>query len=714
MKRWIWLLLLSPPGLSQCLWTDHYLTSAHTQAISKTQLHILTQSANIATLNVTSFSGRDIGAQLNSAQASSQCASGCTLAIPPGNYTLATSALVTSPNIHIVGKGAASVIPGSGLTSMLTLAGTGDSVSGVNFDLHGRVTYGVVAAGGASSLSITNNVFTGGGPYAIYAHYAGSGLEIANNTFASDSKGFGPGPMTLEFVSDFNVTGNHFKNTVGFGIPTLGSHNGVIANNDFYEPQLITSATAASGQTSFSLTLPSYATRLFAKVNGVPTPLANTRNTGGNNWTATFSSPPGSGARVTFIGYQALEDIQVNSQSFDIAITGNMVNGSGDTAIDVVSSYHAKTLQTITSASNQTLFKFTGSPGFFPAVSINGRILTGSDMLGGGPVKNGLGTWTVTLAKPQPAGTPVSFVDDFISEAQRTQADYPANVTISTNTVSNAAAACISPEVPANNIDITGNVLENCGQGLGRNTSFSTAIFATGSPVINITDNTIISSASVPTMSFGIEMLGFFTDTGTPTKTVVISGNTFRGFGSSQTRIYIPTQTPTTRQIGIDIRGTDVPYPETIDLDSQWKGLPRKTAHWTYANSSATVTRDTVNTNGGAASLNVTSKGTSSKSYVSIFPSDYRHFANSILKVTFSAKAISGTMDFQILSYAGGVYAASTVPIASTSWQKYALYLATTGLDFSQPIFIRIGSPSTATAQAVFQNITLASTPIDP
>jgi hypothetical protein len=517
--------------------------------------------------------------------------------------------------------------------------------------------------------------------------------------------------MSIQFTSGFSVIGNHLNNTSGFGIPMFGSDHGTVMGNEIYEPGFKQTVIATSGQMSFTVTLSSPAVRLFAQVNGVPTPLASASNTSGNTWTATFSTAPGSGATVTFVGYQSLEDIQVNSQSFDISITGNALNGTGDSGIDVVSDYHANILQTITSTNNQTVFYFTGAVTHYPSIEINGRILTGSEILNGGPVNPEGNNWTVTLATPQPLGTAVQFADFLITTP--TSADYPGNVVISGNNVRGAAAAGIAVEVTSNSSTLTGNVIEDCGLGQGiTNTAYSSGIFVVGPISAAIKDNTVINSLSIPTMQVGISMLGFGTDFGTPQKNVVVGGNTFTGAFAST--LFIPTATPTSRQVGIDVQGLSVPYPEQVVLDDNWSGLPNQTNYYSYTSNNAAVTRDTTNVLGGAASLQVDTVGDSVNSQFQIFPTAFQQFANSILKVSFWAKALSGSMNFQVFSTAGGVIYPSSFPITSSTWQKYSLYLDTNGITLAPgDFFIRISSPGNTSANTVFSNFNIFSTPLN-
>lgn len=662
-------------------------------------------------LVATTFAGADIGAKVKAAQAT--CSTACTIQIPPGVYTQTTSISISNPNVHLIGYGAELIASMGRNGVMVSLDGSGDSIEGATLELNGRATYGVVIGNSASDVRVVHTTFTGRGSYGVYASYAGSGLSVIDNTFEADSTGHGPGPMSIQFTNNFRVIGNHLKNTFGFGIPLIASSHGTISGNDIYEPAQKQTVVATSGQTSFTFTLPGVATRLSAQVAGVPTALASATNTSGNTWTATFASTPGSGAVVTFLGWQSLEDIQVNSYSTDNSITGNELNGTGDSGIDVVSDYHATTLQTITASNNQTVFNFTGDTvSFFAGVLVNGKLLSGAEVLNGGPVHTSTGNWTVTLATPQPSGTSVSLVNLRITTS--TAADYPYGVTISGNNIRGANAACIASESGNNNIAIISNVLEDCGQGLPAGTPYSSGIFVIGATGLTVRDNTITNSLSVPTMQMGIGGLGF-SDTGSLVKNAVIGGNTISGtFSGGQ--YWFPNSTPTMRQAGIDLDGVTIPYPEQVNIDSiRTSGLPTNTKYFAYSSNNATITKDTTNMLMGAASINISTVGDSSSSQFQINLQATQQFANSILKVTFWAKAISGTMNFQIWSQNVGIPKPVIIPISATSWQEYSLYLDTAGLTLGKgTVFIRISSSATSTANAVFSGFNISSTPLRP
>ncbi len=648
-------------------------------------------------LNPLRFAGGDIGAQINAAAAT--CSTNCLIRVPAGTYNQTTTILLKGTNIRITGPGATLTYTGSSNT-MIAVKGKSNKVDSLTFNLNGIATYAVVVEG--AGITIEDNTFTGKGNYGIVAQYAGDGLMIANNTFNSNADGYGVGPISINFTSHFSVVGNHLNNTDGFGITMLGSSSAVVKNNDIHQPAYKNTVTAGVNQTLFNIAFMSHVTRIGVKVNGTVTPFTSYKNTGGNNWAVILPTAPTAGAVVTFTGWQSLENIQVNSQSFDISITDNTMDGTGDSGIDVVSDYHATNLQSITAANNQKVFNFTGSVTFFPIVEINGRVLTGSAYASeDGPIKTSGNNWTVTLVSPQPSGTVVSFMNFAIGP--NTAADYPAQVIISGNSTKRAAATGLGVEIGAPNITIFNNIIEDCGQAV-TDTNYSSGIFVANSLNTSINNNTVINSTAPGSMREGISLLYTTTDDGSMDKKVKVGGNKFSG--TFQNTLHIPTGSPMFRQTGIDVAGTTIAYPESVNTDSKWTGIPENTKYITYGANGITLIRDTINKRGGVASIGYPGNGGNMSNYVTISPTDSSFFGNnSIFKVSWWAKVTSGVIGVQLYSYAGGSYAPQEVDASGSEWKQYSIYLSTNGIDLSKGIFIRLVGSGTGN----FENITFAT-----
>ena len=92
----------------------------------------------------------------------------------------------------------------------------------------------------------------------------------------------------------------------------------------------------------------------------------------------TLPSAPTSGSKVAALAWGALQNIQINSMSYDISVNGNSIQGSGDAGIDVVSDYKQIVKGTATATPNQKIFVITASSSFTAAsaVIVNSRFIT--------------------------------------------------------------------------------------------------------------------------------------------------------------------------------------------------------------------------------------------------------------------------------------------------------------------------------------------------
>lgn len=661
---------------------------------------ILNTKIHDRVLNPTLFAGADIGAQVNAAVASCSSSLNCTILVPPGSYNQSINITLAGANVHLIGPGAV-LVGAAGVTYMVTVSGNRNSVEGITFNLSGNAQYGVFVGG--SNATVKDNTFLGVGNYGIVAAYAGSGLGIINNTFTSDSSGRAPAPISILFTADYRVIGNHMVNTAGFGITVTGSSHGVIGRNDFYQTPFTTTVVAGLSQTSYSFTLSSYATRIGVHVNGVTIATSSITNTSGNNWTVVLPVAPTAGAKVTFVGWQALENIQVNSQSFDVTVIGNTMDGTGDSGIDVVSDYHATLLQSITATTDQTVFDFVGTPTFFGVVEVNGRILAGNVVLNGGPVRTSTNNYRVTLATPQPAGTVVSFMDFTITS--NVPADYPGSVVVVGNTVRNAAASGIGVEVAIPNVVITGNTIADCGLAV-TDINFSSGIFIAGSFGVVVKNNTITNSLTIPSMLIGIALQYVVNDDGSLDKHVKIGKNVFNG--TFQSTLSIPNSSPRLRASGVDVEGENYGYPERVNIDRIWTAIIPNTKYFTYSASGITLTRDTTNVMGGVASIGWPGNGGFGSNFVNIYPCEGKFFkTNSIAKLSWRAKVNSGSIGIQLFSTVGGLAIPIEVDASGMGWKQYSIYLSTNGVRPGS-IFARLVGSGTGN----FSNITFSMTPL--
>jgi hypothetical protein len=200
-------------------------------------------------------------------------------------------------------------------------------------------------------------------------------------------------------------------------------------------------------------------------------------------------------------------------------------------------------------------------------------------------------------------------------------------------------------------------------------------------------------------------------DNGSIDKLIKVGGNVF--YGVFQHQIFIPSQSPTQRQTGIDVDGTTIPYPEQININDAWSVLPNNTNYFTYVSNNISLIRDTINVMNGVASIRYPGDRGNSAFYVQINPTAVSLFgSNSILKVSWWAQLTSGVWGVQLWTHAGGIggqFSAQEIDVSAAGWRQYSIYISTLGLDLSNGVFIRLVGSGTGN----IQNITFASTPMD-
>ncbi len=476
-------------------------------------------------INPTLYTGADLGAQINGVQSGSLCSSACTISVPPGHYSLATEISITNADVKLIGFGA--VLTGSSrLTAMLTISGNRDLVQGFTFALNNS-RYGIISTGGTNQQILQNNF---GGKAALYVAVSGSpsGDLISNNSFDGTTGCAFQNNISVFDSAQVVVSNNRAVNTCGFAIESSASNNITIQGNAVRQDTQMQSIAATSGQTTFVFNWPGTiptVNRVWIQANGQPTTATSVTYTSATQTTVVMPAQT-AGAVVTALGWTGLENIQANSQSFNVTIDNNNLSGGGDAGIDVVSDYHMVSNGSQTATLNQRIFTITASPGITAQALpvMNGRVLT-PDLASISIVGS---TYTITLNSPAPTGTVVGLVDWTLNTGASVSTDYPGSVTIQGNAVKDVASACIAPEVGVVGVVIQGNIVQDCGQGVFT-PSYSSGIFTGGSTQLSVKNNTIINSLPVPTMSSAISIQCVACETGAIEKPVVISGNTYVG-----------------------------------------------------------------------------------------------------------------------------------------------------------------------------------------
>lgn len=652
-----------------------------------------------AVLNPTSFSGSDIGAQINSAQSSSSCtgASGCVINVPPASYTLSTGISITNPNVTLNGYGV-TLTGNSGLTNgMINISGSGSTVKGFTFATNGAL-YGIIAGTGINQSFMQNSF---GGAAGVYIAVSGSpsGMLVDSNTFNGATGCAGQSNISIFLSAHVDEVNNRAINTCGFNTEVTASSQVTVENNHIRQDLQTQSLVATSGQTSFTFTWPSTVPtiqRVWVLVGGVQANPTSVTYTSALVTTVVLPAQT-TGTVVTAMGWTALENIQVNSQSFNVTVANNTIDGGGDAGIDVVSDYHLIYNGSQSASQNQQTFTITASPGITATAVplMNNRILT--------PDKASLShsgsVYTITLLSPVPAGTLVALDDLVLNQPASAAADFPAGVTIQGNTVKNVASVCIAPEIAAQGVIIQGNVVQDCDRAV-LSAAFSAGIFTAGAQVV-VKNNIIQNTLTTPSMAAGISVQCPNCETGAIEKTQIISGNTYMGTFANG-KLFIPALAP--RQSGIDVsEGTTIPYPEQINIDQPWTGAPPNTHYFTY--SCSAVTRGTTGaTIGGVASFSLGSSST-----CTITPTEQIFFYNSIMRVTFWAFVSSGSPYLQVISNLSSTASGVAVFPSGAAWKQYTIDMPTQGLDTPPVITINFAGNG---GSMNLQGINISATPI--
>lgn len=635
-------------------------------------LSVLPLSAQIVTIDAQV--GVDMGEKINNAANSVICLNGCNINVPPGFYALTTTAKLPNgrKNIQLIGTGA--VLTGNAsLNTMISMQGDNDEVRGFTFHTNGS-NYGIVASAGYAQ-HIAANHFSG--PAGVYLAVSGSpgGLKATDNDFNGVTGCAFQGDIIVFLSAHFAVTNNKAENTCGFAIQTTASQHGIIAHNSIQQTTFRSSLTANGSQRSFVF---NWATspkiqRVWVQKDYVAdnTPILTYINA--THTTVTYSTAPPRGSIITALGWTALENIQVNSQSWDITVSNNVVDGSGDSGIDIVSDFHGTVIgsaQTTTPSSLTYTFPAANSVATTPVAVLNGRILTAGEAT---VAKSG-SNFVVTLGSQARLGDSLAVWDFVLNFPASIATDYPGTVIVRGNTVKTVAAACIAPEIAASDVVIEGNTLDDCGVGVS-SPAYSSGIFTGGASPIVIRDNVIRNTH--PIARAGISVQNIADDTGSVEKLVKIRGNSCVGSFSSGC-IFIPTLLGY-RQQSIDIQdGQDVPYPQQPDFDSSFTNTPANTDQIQYAQTGGGAQYDTATKMSDTASAKIPTGAS-----LQVFVRDTAFFNQSIAKVSFWAKRTRTNGSPRVMlvtNLASGTYF-QIIPITNTDWREFSFYTSFAGLD---------------------------------
>lgn len=252
----------------------------------------------------------------------------------PNKYTFLVNGLILNAGQKIHGAGTLKGIPG---TTMATISGNGAIVNGIRIETNGA-TYAFVQTGNSSKVQ--NVSFSGNVGHYVIA--VGDRQEISGNLFDGSSATKITTPVVFNGAKKFRAFNNRFNDTLGFGIQVRnGSYEGQITNNIFRQPQYTQKSITGSNQISFTFKLKEAVARYGIQVNGLPITAGLTIKTkDGKNFNVTFARAPQPGTVIKLIGYRALENININSRVYDVQVTQNDMDGSGDSGIVIGADYH--------------------------------------------------------------------------------------------------------------------------------------------------------------------------------------------------------------------------------------------------------------------------------------------------------------------------------------------------------------------------------------
>lgn len=257
---------------------------------------------------------------------------GSSVFFPKGTYSV-SSVFTTIEGQKIFGEG---TIKGRTVGSTFIVKHENVTIEGLVFD-GGSATYSITNSGSIKGIKIVENTFKGNIGHWIVLD--GENIIISKNVF--DGRGFSQTtPIVMSGAIGFSISDNTFIDVTGFNIQTRWSKNGTISNNTFENPIQYSEIVATEGQTVFTFTLPVSVSRHGVQVNNVATKTGVTITNVGLVYTVTFTTGRVAGDVVKFAGFRSLENLNINSETYDVTISGNVLNGTGDSGIVLGADYH--------------------------------------------------------------------------------------------------------------------------------------------------------------------------------------------------------------------------------------------------------------------------------------------------------------------------------------------------------------------------------------
>jgi hypothetical protein len=286
-------------------------------------------------VDVRAFGAKGDGVTDDTAAIQAALDSGGKVYFPDGDY-LTSGVNVSINGTEIDGEG--SIVAANNTTSIINVNANNVKVSNLKINANGA-TYGISI--NDYNCLITKCYFSGNVGH--YITTSSDFTKIINNTFDMRDSTSVVTPVVFTDSSYFECVGNTFFNNIGFGIQTRWSNNGVIAHNVFDNPLYTSDVTVASSSQTLTFVLDKECQRFGLVKDNLPITFSITK-IADFTYQVTLSSAASAGAVYTLYGARSLECININSESHDISISENIINGSGDSGIVTGADYHNRTL----------------------------------------------------------------------------------------------------------------------------------------------------------------------------------------------------------------------------------------------------------------------------------------------------------------------------------------------------------------------------------
>lgn len=277
-----------------------------------------------------------------------------------------------------------------------------------------------------------------------------------------------------------------------------------------------------------------------------------------------------------------------------------------------------------------------------------------------------------------------------INPGATTSAEYPQDIRIDANTVRNCNFAAVAMTVATLDTTITNNNCSDWSLGI-LDGVYSAGIVCTGRGLVSgnhmigngvSTRYAITHNGSVPTGSLNDDGKNgtFHTEFG---------NNTFTGTFTSR-RINIPTSSTTARKTGILITESPfIAYPGQIDIDTAFTTNPVNTPYLAYTANGGGWVQEAVDKNGG--SFSVTATGSGADAYMDFVLLMKAALLNCNIRVSFMAKALTGTGGFfriftDLIVAGAPVTFGPVLSITDTTWQRYSYLLGITNAQQVDPL----------------------------